>query len=122
MGFRHLVSLQVLPINPAGIMRILATLVIVIGFLAPIAGLPLASKAAARPDIRTMTCAQAQDTILRNGGIVMSTGTHTFERFVANKSFCDPFQEVRPRWYATADNPQCRLNYICEKRIKRFDR
>ncbi len=44
--------------------------------------------AEARPDLRTMTCDQARSTVNKSGAVVMTTGNHTYRRFVANAGHC----------------------------------
>ncbi len=67
----------------------------------------------ARPDTRTMTCSQAQQLVQRHGSVVMSTGRHTFGRFVSHGRFCylgeAPFREYVP----TRDNRNCPIGYEC---------
>lgn len=70
-----------------------------------------------RPDTRSMTCAQAQATVDQRGAIVMSTGTHTFDRFVANRSYCQRGEDLWRERVKTKDNPQCFLN-ICVNRSR----
>ncbi len=73
--------------------------------------------AQARPDTRTMTCQQAQDFVRKSGAVVMTTGPHTFERIVSNRSFCD-FDETTWLMVApTRDVPNCRVGSYCRTRI-----
>ncbi len=96
--------------------------------LAGIAALSLAALApqpasAQRPDLRRMSCAQAQATVARYGAIVMTTGPHTYQRFVAGPRFCDHWETVRPAQSATRDTPHCVVGYICETPLFRpFER
>lgn len=76
-----------------------------------------------RPSTLNMTCAQAQSTVRSVGAIVLSTGPHTYDRFVANRRFCTPDEELVPTWARTRDTPQCMVGYRCEmRRSWRFDR
>jgi hypothetical protein len=45
------------------------------------------SLAGARPNTTTMSCEQATATVARAGEIVLSTGVHTYARFVASIHF-----------------------------------
>jgi hypothetical protein len=47
-----------------------------------------AAPAFARPNSRSMTCEQTQRLIDRNGAIVLSTGSGTYDRFVATPEAC----------------------------------
>lgn len=71
---------------------------------------------AARPDSRTMTCAQARGLIAQYGSVVMTTGQYTYDRIVHNRGFCGPSQETRLKVVPTYDDPRCRVGYICEER------
>ena len=61
-----------------------------------------------------MSCAQAQSLVARHGAIVMTTGRHTYQRFVAGPRFCDHWEVVRPEVQQTRDAPRCLVGYICE--------
>lgn len=75
----------------------------------------LAGTAHARPDLRKMTCAEAQKMVQRLGAVVFTTGQYTFSRFVANQSYCDRWQTTFPQYGATRDNPQCFVAYECRE-------
>jgi hypothetical protein len=76
-----------------------------------------------RPSTLNMSCGQAQASVQQRGAIVLSTGQHTFDRFVASQRFCTPDEELVPTWAPTRDNPQCLVGYRCEmRRSWRFDR
>jgi hypothetical protein len=44
--------------------------------------------AANRPDTRSMSCEQVRSFIRDRGAVVMTTGQHTYDRFVARDSAC----------------------------------
>lgn len=77
-------------------------------------GLP----AHARPDTRTMTCAQAQDLVKRSGAIVLSTGQYTYSRFVADRRYCGHYEILRPSYAPTRDTAQCPVAYYCERVVR----
>lgn len=84
-----------------------------LGF-AVLAGMAVAGHAQARPDSRSMTCQQAQAMIGQSGAVVMSTGTHTYDRYVRSGMQCFSTGEMAVRSYiATSDNPSC-VVYRCE--------
>lgn len=88
----------------------------------PVAALALISLvgiAEARPDLRKMTCAQAQDMVQRRGAVVFTTGQHTYSRFVAHQGYCDPWQVLAPQYAATRDTPQCPVAYECREPLFR---
>ncbi|MCC2113275.1 MAG: hypothetical protein KDJ16_14670 [Hyphomicrobiales bacterium] len=69
--------------------------------------------ASARPNTTRMSCDEAHSLVIRSGAIVMSTGRHTYERFVADRRFCQ-FNEVLERQFVpTADRQQCFVGYRC---------
>jgi hypothetical protein len=55
---------------------------------AAIAVAATAALAAGRPDTRAMSCYQVQDFIRDRGAVVMTTGQHTYDRFVSRDSAC----------------------------------
>jgi hypothetical protein len=71
------------------------------------------SLAAARPSTLSMSCAIAAATVARAGAIVLSTGEHTYDRFVAHNGFCLPGQKAKPTFVPTADSDACAIGYTC---------
>ena len=76
----------------------------------------MADIAIARPDVRKLSCAQAQALVQRSGAVVVTTGQHTYERYVSDQRFCDIPFIIGRAWTATADTKQCQIGYICEQR------
>ncbi len=78
----------------------------------------------ARPDVRTMTCAQARELVLHYGAVVMTTGRHTYERYVAGQGYCYRPDVIQRAWIATGDTSRCQIAFTCEQRLFRrfFDR
>lgn len=74
------------------------------------------SIAAARPSTLDMTCAEAAATVASLGAVVLSTGTYTYERFVAHDGFCLPGEYAKPASAPTLDTDFCGLGYTCEQR------
>ena len=75
---------------------------------------------AARPDLRTMTCNQAQRMINERGQVVATTGKRTYKRFVTHFRYCDYWERLATTRVKTKDNPKCRIRYICEERLDDF--
>ncbi|MGE3646082.1 MAG: hypothetical protein AB7F96_19735 [Beijerinckiaceae bacterium] len=75
----------------------------------------LPAMAQGRPDTTRMSCGQARAIVERAGGIVLSTGGHTFDRFVNNRAFCTMTEITKPAFVPTANNPQCFIGYTCEE-------
>ncbi len=76
---------------------------------------PCATSAQAQPRPMTpaMACAQAQQLVLRNGAIVLGTGTYTYDRYVRDLSFCQIDESLRSAWVPARDTPQCFVGYVC---------
>ncbi len=75
---------------------------------------------AQRPDLRAMSCPQAQALVASRGAVVMTTGQFTFERFVAHRGFCQREETTRRAWANTGDGVRCNVAYRCEFRVRRF--
>jgi len=80
--------------------------------------LSFADIAYARPDVRTMSCAQARGLVMQNGAVVLTTGRHTYDRYVAGQRFCYPPDVIQRAWVATGDVSRCNIGYTCEQRIR----
>lgn len=74
--------------------------------------------AQSRPDVRKMSCAQVQDTIAKAGGIVLTTGNQTFERFVASRDNCMVGEIMRRDTVKAADG-NCSVNRCKQRRSRR---
>lgn len=73
----------------------------------------------ARPDVRTMSCAQARALVRQYGAVVMTTGPHTYRRYVAGQGYCYIPYVIQLAWIATADTSQCNIGFTCEQRVFR---
>lgn len=87
------------------------------------AGLATGALAQGRSSTLAMSCAQAQALVTQSGAVVLTTGPYTFDRFVRNRSFCTPDENLEPTWAPTRDVAQCMVGYRCERtRDRVFDR
>ncbi len=78
---------------------------------------PSPLSAQARPDTRTMTCEQAKARVKAQGGLVMTTGQNTYQRFVATHQFCfSPTDVTQPAFAPTRDNARCDIGFTCRDR------
>jgi hypothetical protein len=91
-------------------MRRLMILIILLSF---------ADIAYARPDVRTMTCAQARALVFQYGAIVLTTGRYTYDRYVSRQAYCERPFVIRRAWVATGDTRQCNIGYTCEQPVFR---
>lgn len=88
----------------------LARLTISAAVLAALCG-PLMAQG--RPDARKMTCGQVQSMIEQRGAVVLTTGAHTFDRYIAWNGFCSMGERPVMDWISTRDTNQCRV-YRCQ--------
>ena len=72
-----------------------------------------ATAACARPSTLSMTCRQAQSLVASKGAVVMTTGAHTYNRFVTNESYCMTAEWAYVATARTKDVRSCRLGYTC---------
>ncbi len=80
---------------------------------------PLAASAATTLDV---TCAQARQTVARAGGVVLYTGPHLYDRYVADQRFCAVTQTTKPAFIPTRDTPACPVGNTCIEREQEHDR
>lgn len=73
----------------------------------------VAAAAHARPDSTAMTCAEAKDLVSAHGEIVIGTGPHLYDRYVAHGGYCELGTVAEPAWIKTADDAQCLVGYRC---------
>ncbi len=73
-----------------------------------------AGTAFARPDVRTMTCAQAQALVQREHSIVLTTGAHTYDKFVSSDRYCELAYSGKRTWVATRDKQECLVGLVCK--------
>jgi hypothetical protein len=82
--------------------------------LAAVITVGAAGSALARPDTRSMTCAQTQNLIVRSGAIVLTTGRHTYDRYVAAARYCPLPNAPTLTAVRTKDTRQCPV-YNCQR-------
>ena len=68
---------------------------------------------AARLSTLGMTCRQAQSVVASRGAVVMSTGKHTYDRFVVSGGYCEVAEWAVWATAPTKDRRQCPLGYTC---------
>lgn len=73
-----------------------------------------------RPDTRALDCRTVQRLVDREGAIVLTTGDHTYDRYVAARSFCPVPYEPVPASVPTADTNDC-VVYRCDEPLFRDD-
>lgn len=69
---------------------------------------------AQRPYTPGMTCRQAQNLLGSRGAVVMSTGQHTYERFVVSGRYCEVAEWAYTAYAPTSDARNCPMGYVCK--------
>lgn len=69
-----------------------------------------------RPSTLAMSCGQARALVASRGAIVLGTGPHTYDRYVAHTGFCPHDQTTEPAYERTLDSPQCYIGSRCVAR------
>ena len=85
-----------------------------LGAAAAAAMLAATSVAIARPDARTMSCEQARALLRQSGAVVLTTGQHTYDRYVSGYNYCSWPMAPTQTWISTADTNQCPV-YNCQR-------
>ena len=78
------------------------------------------AQAQPRPFTPAMPCGQIQQTVVARGAVVLSTGAHTYDRYVRDRSFCEINEFIEPVWVPARDTPQCPV-YRCQDQDFWFD-
>jgi hypothetical protein len=73
----------------------------------------MAAPVVARPSTLNMTCRQAQNLVARQGAVVMTTGAHTYARFVVDAGYCEVAEWAELAGAPTKDARYCPLGYVC---------
>jgi L-fucose isomerase-like protein len=87
--------------------------------VAGLAAILAVSNAEARQSTLNMTCAEATALVQSEGGIVLSTGEFTYERYVSDQRSCLIGEGVRRTSAPTSDNARCQLGNVCVPIIRR---
>ncbi|WP_457104409.1 hypothetical protein [Methylobacterium sp. P5_C11] len=66
-----------------------------------------------RPSSTAMTCQQTMRLVQMRGALVLGTGGMTYDRFVRDRSFCEPTEVAKRAFRPTRDNPNCLIGYTC---------
>jgi hypothetical protein len=77
--------------------------------------------AQSRPMTPTLSCTQARALVMSEGGIVLGTGTVTYDRYVRSPVFCLRTETTEFAWVPTRDVAQCPVGYRCIDREEMFD-
>lgn len=74
--------------------------------------LPLSAQA--RPDVRKMTCSQAQAMVQQQGYVVFTFTDNTYDKVVSSIRYCDPSDNALQRVIvSTSDRNRCHIGGKC---------
>ena len=100
-------EMQTPPLSPATVRALLVAAAL--GAL-----LPMHAAQAQRPNTLSMTCAQARGLVASTGSIVLSTGVHTFDKYVASPGYCEFGEYAYSASVPTRDTRSCPIGYRCD--------
>lgn len=80
-----------------------------------VSGLAGPAAAQARPDSLAMSCDGASRLVASRGAVVIGTGPHVYDRFVASRRFCQVTEFTEPAWIRTRDTQACAVGYRCKE-------
>jgi hypothetical protein len=69
---------------------------------------------AQRPSTLSMSCQQAQSLVAKRGAVVLSTGAHTYDRFVSSGRYCQVAEYAYDGFAPTRDRESCLVGYVCK--------
>ena len=72
----------------------------------------LPAAAQGRPDARAMSCGEIRAMIDSHGAVVLTTGRHTYDRYVRDTRYCAPPEVAQATTIRTRDAAQCMV-YAC---------
>jgi hypothetical protein len=67
-------------------------------------------------------CAASRQDVARNGAIVLGTGGYTYDRFVADRRFCERDEFTEPAFVPSRDTQACFVGYRCRSSSPLWDR
>ena len=77
-----------------------------------------AALAQPRPSTVAMPCNAVRALVASQGAVVLGTGPHTYDRYVAHQGFCGLDQVTDPAYEGSADTAQCFVGYRCVSRFR----
>lgn len=84
-----------------------------LGALGVLLLVPAIAVAQTRPDVRQMSCPQVQEMIAASGAVVLTTGAHTYDRYVSTGLQCSMGESLAREYITTGDGDRC-LVYKCQ--------
>ena len=77
-----------------------------------------AALAQPRPSTTAMPCSAVRALVASEGAVVLGTGPHTYDRYVAHQGFFGLDQVTDPAHERSADTLQCFVGYRCVSRFR----
>lgn len=74
--------------------------------------------AQARPDSRYMSCNAARSLVQGSGAVIMSTGAHTYDKYVKNHAYCNLDQALVRAYVPTSDQRRCKVGFRCREKFR----
>lgn len=74
-----------------------------------------AASAAGHVNTLDLTGSQVQQIVQDQGSVILDTGANTFDRYVANASFCLVGENAQAAYVPTADSSANFVGYTCEE-------
>lgn len=84
-----------------------------LGAFAVLLLVPAVAVAQTRPDARQMSCPQVQEMIAASGAVVLTTGAHTYDRYVSTGLQCSMGESLAREYITTGDGNRC-LVHKCQ--------
>jgi hypothetical protein len=82
------------------------------------AALTATAAMAARPVAPAMSCHALTNMVERNGAVVLSTSRTTYDRYVADRRYCERTEITKPAWIVSSDNDECFIGYTCKEYVR----
>ncbi len=70
--------------------------------------------AEARINTTRLSCIKAKNVVQSHGTIVLSTGRYTYDRYVANHSYCETGDIAVRAYVRTRDRESCSIGFTCQ--------
>ncbi len=70
-----------------------------------------------RPDTRYLSCGAAISLVQNAGAIILSTGPHLYDKYVANHYYCSIDQALERAYAPTTDTHRCKIGYRCREKF-----
>lgn len=94
---------------------LLAAAILPLASLLPAPLLASGALAQERPSSLALPCARVRELVVQRGAMLLGTGGATFDRYVADRRYCQASERVEQSFAPTLDDPQCPVGYRCKE-------